>query len=110
MEKMKKNKNKGIFARIYALVAEIPAGSVATYKQIAMLSGIQNPRVVGFAMRANKNTKEVPCHRVVSSNGELRGYAFGGLERKRKLLQQEGITFLENGTVDLAKSLYTPVN
>lgn len=94
------------FNNIYEIVAKIPKGKVATYKQIAQLAGIKNPRVVGFAMRANKDTTKVPCHRVVSVDGTLRGYAFGGPEKKKELLQQEGVLFLENSRVDLQKSLF----
>lgn len=79
-----------------------------TYKQVSIIAGVKNARVVGFAMRSNKNTKLVPCHRVVSSNGELRGYAFGGIQRKRELLQHEGVTFVNDITVDLDNSLYNP--
>lgn len=96
------------FEKIYQLVAKIPKGKVATYKQIAILTGVQNPRVVGFAMRANKDTATVPCHRVVSSDGKLRGYAYGGIRRKRELLQQEGVFFLDDLTVDLKNYLTTP--
>lgn len=79
-----------------------------TYKQVSIVAGVKNARVVGFAMRSNKNTKLVPCHRVVSSNGELRGYAFGGIQRKRELLQHEGVKFIDETTVDLTNSIYNP--
>lgn len=94
------------FENIYEVVAKIPKGKVATYKQIAQLTGIKNPRIVGFAMRANKDTKRVPCHRVVSVDGTLRGYAFGGIEKKKEMLQKEGVFFLENSRVNLQKSLF----
>lgn len=104
-----KKENNGVFEKVYQIVAKIPQGRVMTYGQVGKLVNTI-PRVVGFAMRANKDTKRVPCHRVVSSEGKLSGYAFGGIERKRELLKHERITFLQNGAVDLRKSLYTPIN
>ncbi|HSW96699.1 MAG TPA: MGMT family protein [Candidatus Saccharimonadales bacterium] len=93
------------FVRIYELVAQIPKGKVATYGQVARIAGV-NPRVVGFAMNGNKDMKRVPCHRVVSTDGSLRGYALG-LDLKHQKLVEEGVSFLPNGYVDLEKSLYT---
>ncbi len=77
-----------------------------TYKQVAIAANVKNARVVGFAMRSNKDTTNVPCHRVVSSDGELRGYAYGGITRKKEILKDEGVQFLTDTTVDLEKSLY----
>ena len=76
-----------------------------TYKKVAELADIKNPRVVGFALHANKSPIEMPCHRVVRSDGYLSGYAFGGIDKKRKLLIQEGVSFASKYTVDLGKSL-----
>lgn len=96
------------FEKIYAVVALIPKGKVLTYQQVAKICFIKNPRVVGFAMHANKNTKAVPCHRVVGANGELRGYARGGVTKKKEILEKEGVFFLDNNRVDLKKSLFQP--
>lgn len=101
---MQKKNGPTTFQKIYAVVSKIPKGKVMTYKQVSIISGVKNARVVGFAMRSNKDTKEVPCHRVVSSDGQLRGYAYGGIQRKRELLEHEGVKFLNDTTVDLAKS------
>ena len=48
----------------------------------------------------------VPCHRVVGADGSLTGFA-GGLEKKAKLLEAEGVAVVR-GKVDLAEHLYTP--
>lgn len=96
------------FEKIYKIVSHIPKGKVLTYKRVAELAGIKNPRVVGFAMYSNKDLKHVPCHRVVGSNGKLTGYARGGIEKKKEILEKEGVYFLDNQTVDLNKSLYVP--
>ena len=94
------------FEKIYAVVAEIPNGKVMTYGQIANFVNC-NPRVVGFALHANRDPKNIPCHRVVGKNGKLTGYAFGGTDNKKKILEKEGVLFNTNDTIDLAKSLYS---
>lgn len=92
------------FDKVHLLVKKIPRGKVVTYKQIAELIGT-SPRVVGFALHANKNPKEVPCHRVVNIKGQLaKGYVFGGVGQQRKKLEEEGVKFLDEQTVNLAKS------
>lgn len=96
------------FQKIYSIVSQIPKGKVLTYKKVAELANIKNPRVVGFAMRANKDFKRVPCHRVVGSTGKLTGYARGGIKRKKEILEKEGVEFLDGETVDLSKSIYKP--
>lgn len=94
------------FDKVYALVKKIPKGKVVTYKQISQIVGV-SPKVVGFALHANKNPKEVPCHRVINIKGQLaKGYVFGGEKEQRNKLESEGVKFLENGLVDFAKSHY----
>ncbi len=92
-------------ARVYAVAAKIPKGKVATYGQIATAAG--NPkasRAVGNAMRNNPSRKNVPCHRVVASNGALTGYAFGnGVATKKNILKKEGVEF-KGDKVDLSVS------
>ncbi len=94
------------FKKIYSVVAKIPKGKVMTYGQVAKKCNIKNPRIVGFAMHLNKLLHLVPCHRVVSSNGKLAGYAMGGMKRKKEILEQEGVKFLDTKTVDLTRSAY----
>ena len=92
------------FEKVYKAVELIPRGKVSTYGEIANYLGISNPRVVGFALHVNKDPDNIPCHRVVNKKGELAsGYAFGGLDIQRKLLEQEGVKF-ENSRVKLETS------
>lgn len=80
--------------QVYAAVAKIPRGKVATYGQVATIAG--NPkaaRAVGMLMSRNRDPKRVPCHRVVGAGGMLMGYAFRGVGAKRKKLEEEGVTF-----------------
>jgi O-6-methylguanine DNA methyltransferase len=94
---------------VRAVVASIPKGKVATYGQVASLAGKPKAaRAVGAVMRTNKDTKAVPCHRVVGSTGKLTGYAYGnGTSTKHRLLQDEGVEF-RGDTVDLKASQWKP--
>ena len=94
----------GFAEEVYEIVAQIPAGKVATYGQIAeMLGQPRASREVGTAM-ANAGGRNLPCHRVVNRTGVLApDYAFGGPEKQRALLEAEGITFLPDGTIDVPR-------
>lgn len=94
--------------RIYDAVCQIPRGKVCTYGRIAALAG--NPRAaraVGFALHRNPRPGVIPCHRVVFQDGSLcKGFAFGGEDAQRHLLEDEGIAFLPDGRVDLTACLW----
>lgn len=96
------------FSKIYEAVKKIPRGKVCTYGCIAAMAG--NPRwsrVVGYALHVNPEPCKIPCHRVVTRNGEVsKAFAFGGENMQRVLLAEEGVTFLEDGRVDLEKHLW----
>ena len=89
--------------QVYEVVKQIPEGRVATYGQIARMIGKpRNARFVGFALHANPQPKIIPCHRVVFKDGSLAsGFAFGGPDAQRNLLEAEGIQFLDDGRVDM---------
>ncbi len=87
--------------KCWALTARIPAGSVATYGDIAARLGGRAYRAVGAAMNANPYAPAVPCHRVVGGDGGLTGFA-GGLRNKRRMLADEGVGF-HGRRVDLAR-------
>lgn len=94
--------------KVYEVTAKIPSGKVLTYGQIATLSGSPNAaRAVGMCMRNNSDIKRVPCHRVVAANGKLTGYAFGGILKKKELLEKEGVCF-KGDSVDLSLSRWNP--
>ena len=77
-------------SRVLAAVRRIPPGRVATYGDIAALSGSPRAwRAVGTIMRECRDPG-VPCHRVVASAGGLGGYG-GNLQVKRELLRAEGL-------------------
>ena len=93
------------FEKIYSVVKMIPKGKVASYGTVAALAG--NPRwsrVVGYALHVNPEPGIIPCHRVVTRNGEVsKAFAFGGENMQRQLLSEEGIEFLDDGRVDMAR-------
>ena len=97
------------FEKVYKMTKKIPKGKVATYGQLARLSGSPKAgRAVGMAMKKNPDLSSIPCHRVVASNGSLRGYSAGKvISTKRKILMKEGFIF-QNDKVDLKKSKWIP--
>ena len=75
---------------VYAVVRRIPKGQTRSYQWVAVRLG--NPRLaraVGNALNRNPYAPQVPCHRVIRSDGTIGGYARGPT-RKRALLHQEG--------------------
>jgi len=95
-------------AAVYALAARIPAGRVATYGQLAALTGRPRAgRIVGQLMA--RAPEGLPCHRVLYGDGSLcRGGVFGSPELQRRLLEAEGVVFLPDGRVDLRACLFSP--
>lgn len=93
------------FERIYEVVRAIPRGTVASYGQVARLAG--NPRwarVVGYALHVNPDPKETPCYRVVTKDGRTSpAFAFGGSDIQRAMLEADGVEFLPDGRVDMAR-------
>lgn len=101
--------SKDFFQRVYKIVSQIPEGKVATYGQIALLLGEpRSARIVGWAMKAAPEELNLPCHRVVNKFGEMApSYVFGFIELQRDILTSEGITFKENGCIDMKKHLWS---
>lgn len=94
------------FEQIYSIVIKIPEGKVMTYGQIARILGTNDVRKIGFALHANKDGLNTPCHRVVNKEGRLApGYAFGGPGEQRMRLLAEGVIFKDDEHVDLDKCL-----
>lgn len=100
--------SKGVFQLVYEQVKRIPKGKVATYGQIASYIGNRHfSQVVGFALHSNPDPEHIPCHRVVNRFGELSAaFAFGGADRQRELLEQEGVIFTNDGKVNMEKCLW----
>ena len=77
--------------RVWQALLRIPAGSTASYGEIAERIGAPKAvRAVAQACASNALAVAIPCHRVVRTDGGLSGYRWG-VERKRTLLQREGV-------------------
>jgi AraC family transcriptional regulator of adaptative response/methylated-DNA-[protein]-cysteine methyltransferase len=75
--------------RVWRALRDIPAGSTASYTEIAARIGAPNgARAVAQACAANTLAVAIPCHRVVRTDGSPSGYRWG-VERKRSLLRKE---------------------
>jgi len=92
--------------KVFTLTAQIPRGKVTTYQLLARALGDpKKARAVGNALNKNIDTKNIPCHRVVRSDGQVGGYAFGG-SKKINILESEGIVIKNGAVADLSAFLY----
>lgn len=75
--------------KVYEVVRKIPKGKVLTYKEVARCVGnIKAVRAVGNILNKNFDPN-IPCHRVIRSDGKIGGYNRGTLNKK-KILKSEG--------------------
>jgi methylated-DNA-protein-cysteine methyltransferase-like protein len=102
--------NDNFFERVYAVARQIPFGKVTSYGAIAKSLGTaRSARMVGWAMNASHNFKDVPAHRVVNRNGLLTGkFHFEGTNLMQQLLENEGIVVVDNQIVDFEKHFWQP--
>lgn len=78
-------------AKVFEVVKRIPKGKVLTYKEVAEKAGKSRAwRVVGNILNKNKNP-QIPCHRVIRSDGKIGGYN-SGIKKKKRLLKKDGIS------------------
>ncbi|MDF1853254.1 MAG: MGMT family protein [Verrucomicrobiales bacterium] len=90
--------------KVYDAVQLVPKGMVTTYGLLGQYIACASAQAIGQALRRNPFAPETPCHRVVSRDLSIGGF-YGTsegepIERKRRLLEREGVTFLENGLID----------
>ena len=81
--------------KVWKYLKTIPKGKVKTYKQVAVaINKPKSARAVANACGKNPYSPQIPCHRVIRSDGSLGGFSGpGGLETKNKLLKKEGFSF-----------------
>lgn len=98
------------FDKVYQVVRQIPYGRVTTYGAIAKAIGAaRSARMVGYAMNASHNDKNVPAHRVVNRKGLLSGkHHFGGTNLMQQLLESEGVVVIDNQVQDFESLLWIP--
>ena len=93
--------------RVYKFCSKIPKGKVSTYKEIAKAMKTKGYQAVGNALRNNPYAPQVPCHRVVKTDGTIGG--FGGqtkgkkIKEKVSLLEKEGVNVKNNKIIDFDK-------
>ena len=93
------------FERVYEVVMRIPRGKVLSYGDVARMVGSpHSSRQVGWALHCNPRPGEIPCHRVIFRDGSVSsGFAFGGPQVQRAMLEAEGVVFGENNKTDMDK-------
>ena len=94
-----------LWNRIYAVVARIPPGRIATYGQVAEAAGLaRQARLVGYALNALDDDTQVPWHRVINAQGRSSLDEISGAAKlQRALLAGEGVEFSGAGRVDLSR-------
>ncbi|MCX6799021.1 MAG: MGMT family protein [Candidatus Diapherotrites archaeon] len=91
---------------VWRLLRKIPRGRVTTYKRIAAALGKPGgARAVGNACGKNPRAPQVPCHRVVKSDGSIGGYAKGA-GKKISLLRSERVGIRGNRVLELKKIIF----
>lgn len=87
--------------RVYDALCEVPRGWVTTYGRLAQRIGCGSARAVGGALRRNPFAPQVPCHRVIASDGSIGGFSGkrqgAEIRRKLALLREEGVEFDDDG-------------
>jgi methylated-DNA-protein-cysteine methyltransferase-like protein len=102
--------NDNFFERVYAIARQIPYGKVTSYGAIAKALGTaRSARMVGWAMNASHTIDDVPAHRVVNRKGLLTGkHHFDGTSLMQQLLENEGITVVNNQIMDFENIFWEP--
>jgi methylated-DNA-protein-cysteine methyltransferase related protein len=99
------------YQQIYDVVRKVPIGKVLTYGQVAELAGLYGKaRLVGYALFRVELASDIPWQRVVNAKGEI-SYSearSGGDYLQKTLLEQEGIEFKQNNSIDLKKYRWQP--
>lgn len=85
--------------KVYDAIILIPKGRVSTYRDVSEFIGCKSYRAIGTALKKNENLINIPCHRVVCSNGCVGGYV-EGQNKKIKLLESEGIKIRKGKIID----------
>jgi methylated-DNA-protein-cysteine methyltransferase-like protein len=99
------------YRKIWAVVARIPRGRVATYGQVARLAGLPNhARLAGYALHALPARSDVPWQRVVNAKGEVSSRRDGSEHHilQRILLEKERVRFDVHGRIPLRAFRWKP--
>ncbi len=105
--------DKTFFHKVYEVVREIPRGRVTSYGAIAKYLGSKgSSRLVGWAMNhCHAYDPSIPAHRVVNRLGVLTGkHYFGGTDIMQQLLENEGISIVDDKVVNFRELFWDPVH
>lgn len=104
------DKHASFFEDVWDVVRQIPKGRATSYGAIAQYLGARSSaRMVGWAMNAVHDVKDIPAHRVVNRNGMLSGKAhFSPPEKMEQLLKKEGIKIKDDTIQDFKKVFWDP--
>lgn len=109
---MSSDSTNDFYIRVYEVVVQIPVGKVTSYGAVAQYLGVASgARMVGYAMNNYRSYDlgyEIPAHRVLNRLGQLTGRAHFEGDTMRERLQQEGIEFKEEYTVNMNKHFWDP--
>lgn len=97
--------NQEKMKQLQALLEEIPKGKVTTYKEIAIAMNTRAYRYIGQLLNKNPEPNKYPCYKVVNSNGELGGFAYG-CDDKIKRLNKDGVEVKDGRVVNFGKIVY----
>ncbi|MDD4761448.1 MAG: MGMT family protein [Candidatus Pacebacteria bacterium] len=76
--------------KVFSVVKKIPRGKTLTYKEVARLAGFPLAfRAVGNVLNKNIDPKNIPCHRVIRSDGKIGGYRWGTKKKEIILLKEK---------------------
>lgn len=103
---------ESFFERVYEIARQVPYGRVTSYGAIAKALGTaRSARMVGWAMNACHGRADVPAHRVVNRKGILTGkHHFEGTNLMQQLLENEGLTIVDNQIIDFEKYFWEPIS
>jgi methylated-DNA-protein-cysteine methyltransferase-like protein len=106
---MKKRPDRDFTSEVIRLIKSIPKGKVATYGQIANLTGFYpSVRRVVWILHSSSKKEGLPWHRVVNRRGTISLKPGAGYEKQKEMLKREGIVFNERGRIDLERYLWEP--
>lgn len=93
-DRVRKSSGTAFQKKVWHALCKVPKGTVVTYAQLAKSIGKPKAvRAVANAVGANPFAPDVPCHRVIRTDGTLGGYSGkGGIVTKKKLLEKEGVS------------------
>lgn len=96
-------------SEVIRLIKAIPRGKVATYGQIAHLTGLYpSVRRVVWILHSCSEKEKLPWHRVINSKGTISLKPGKGYEKQKELLLEEGIVFNKKDHIDLDHFLWEP--